>query len=172
MLGAPRKHQTWASQPNEAHFIVWQIRVLFTGKEGVGPTQTHLQWMSGRKKEWKGTKRQRAPPSEAKDKWKLAVWRTLLGEGKILGSMKAWICGDMSKETRVRYGDLFWVSGFTALLGTLLLQKGWRQSALIDRLTPTGCDIQARPLPGQQMEWIFKLTARVLLNFLPCFSSL
>lgn len=42
-------------------------------------------------------------------------------------------------------------------------------SALTDRLTLMGCNIQRRPLPGQEREEILKLTAGVPPNFFASF---
>lgn len=177
-----REHATVASIPETPNLsfttVRSSLRCLINRRSlfWQGETQEHLQQMSDRKSEWKWMERQGEPPWEVTAKCQVAVWRSLLGGGEKAWEawLKAWICGDMSK--RRNKGQVGWPILSVWLYCTsgnfITAERMEAKSALIDRLTLTGCDIQGRPLPGQEREQIFKLLAWVLLNFLPCFSSL
>lgn len=132
--------------------------------------------MPDRKREWEGTERQGESPCEVTAKWQLTVWRSLLGGGeKAQGAwLKAWICGEMSKQRdKCQVGwPILSVWLYCTSGNFITAERMEAKSALTDRLTLMGCNIQGTPLPRQEREGIFKLTARVLLKFLPCFSSL
>lgn len=143
-------------------------------KEGMGSTQAHLQQMLGRKKEWEVRDSEGEPPGEVAAKWYLAVWKSVLGrkEKDQVAWLKVW--GFVQTSKRNNKVQVRWWSTLSVWLYYTfgnIITKGRTEvmSTLADRLMLMGCNIQKRPLPGQEREEILKWTAGVPPNFFASF---